>query len=160
MLVKDENHNESVVRLLEEGSLFGEVALIANGKRTATIRCMNYCTCAALSNASFKEICKHFPETFHKMKENRKLYDDKWKQFLRQLVSSVPFFRELSENTLEELLYGLEQEFHEKDAVLFKPGDVCTGIRYLSDGEIDFVVRLDNGEEILIDTLFRGCVFG
>ena len=79
VLVKDENHNESVVRLLEEGSLFGEVALIANGKRTATIRCMNYCTCAALSQAAFKEICKHFPETFHKIKENRKLYDDKWK---------------------------------------------------------------------------------
>ena len=107
VLVKNEYHIESLVRILKEGALFGEVGLIANGRRTATITCLNYCTCAALSLVNFREMCRQFPETYNKLKEKRKKYKDKWKQFLRRLVLSIEYFQGLSENSIDELIYSL-----------------------------------------------------
>lgn len=42
VLVKDEYNKQSFVRILESGDLFGEVALIAECPRTATVQCLNY----------------------------------------------------------------------------------------------------------------------
>lgn len=56
VLVKDEHNKESFVRVLESGELFGEVALIAECPRTATIQGLNYCTCALMSVEGFKEV--------------------------------------------------------------------------------------------------------
>mmetsp|Transcript_20303 Transcript_20303/g.19989 ORF Transcript_20303/g.19989 Transcript_20303/m.19989 type:complete len:235 (+) Transcript_20303:391-1095(+) len=44
VLVKDEYNKQSFVRILESGDIFGEVALIAECPRTATVQCLNYCT--------------------------------------------------------------------------------------------------------------------
>lgn len=37
--------------------LFGEVALIAQVKRSASVKSKNYCTLAALNDENFYEIC-------------------------------------------------------------------------------------------------------
>jgi len=50
------------VRNLEAGDYFGEIALMYNIKRTATINCMNYCTFASLNLDQFKEMCRTFPD--------------------------------------------------------------------------------------------------
>lgn len=61
--------------------LFGEVALIAQIKRTASVKSKNYCTLAALVDENFYEMCQQFPDIFFKMKQETKKYNDKWKTF-------------------------------------------------------------------------------
>ena len=43
-MVKDEQNAEASVALLEPGDMFGEIAVISNCKRTASVRCLNYNT--------------------------------------------------------------------------------------------------------------------
>jgi len=66
--VKDENKVDYSVRVLRAGSIFGEVALLVNQLRTASVRTLNYCTCSSLNKAHFIELCVRFPETVNKMK--------------------------------------------------------------------------------------------
>ena len=56
------------IATLESGKCFGEVALIANTKRTASVKSKNYCTLAALGEENFYEMCQYFPDIFFKMK--------------------------------------------------------------------------------------------
>ena len=84
--VRDEDQKESYVNLLGPCSLFGEVALISNCKRTATVQCMNYSFCAQLPAVHFREMIRLFPELYNKLKEVRREYNDKWKSFLRKIL--------------------------------------------------------------------------
>jgi CRP-like cAMP-binding protein len=55
--VLNEKKAEVFVKQLRPGSLFGEVALVTNGKRSASVKSRNYCTVAGLSEDKFKEFC-------------------------------------------------------------------------------------------------------
>jgi CRP-like cAMP-binding protein len=89
VLVKDENKMQNQERILKIGDMFGEIALISNCKRTASVKCLNYNSCAKINYDSFKEMCRLFPFMLYKMKQNRSEYNDKWKIFLRKLGTGV-----------------------------------------------------------------------
>ena len=46
--IRDENKLDHKIKMLMRGQLFGEVALIKNCRRTATVKSSTYVTCAAL----------------------------------------------------------------------------------------------------------------
>jgi len=52
------------VNILEEGDYFGEIALITNLKRTATVRAMDFCTLAYLGKAIFISTKDEYPEVY------------------------------------------------------------------------------------------------
>ena len=58
MLVKDR-----VVSTLGEGGFFGEIALIFESKRTASIRAKTYCDLSVLRKADLDKVAKSFPGT-------------------------------------------------------------------------------------------------
>ena len=154
--VKDEHNRESFVRVLESGSIFGEIALITDCPRTASIKCMNYCTCASLPIEGFREVCKLFPETLTKLKKRRSEYRDRWKNFMFKILYTVYYFKDLSSNTLEEIFYSLETDYFERNTVLVEAGDSLDKIWILVDGEVDINVQMDTGEVVIIETLSRG----
>jgi CRP-like cAMP-binding protein len=49
VFINNEFKLEVYVATLKPGNLFGEVALLTHGKRTATVRCKNYCTIGGLT---------------------------------------------------------------------------------------------------------------
>ena len=55
VMVKDRYKKFNQERILKPGDFFGEVALIANNKRTATIKSINYCNCALLAREDFQD---------------------------------------------------------------------------------------------------------
>uniref|UniRef100_A0A7M5XLN7 Cyclic nucleotide-binding domain-containing protein n=1 Tax=Clytia hemisphaerica TaxID=252671 RepID=A0A7M5XLN7_9CNID len=59
--VLDEN-DEKPIKLLREGSFFGEVSLLLNIPRCATVRALSYCELLALERCDLTKIMKHFPE--------------------------------------------------------------------------------------------------
>jgi CRP-like cAMP-binding protein len=160
VLVKDEFNKESFVRVLKPGALFGEVALIAECPRTATIQCLNYCTFALLSVEGFKEVCKMFPDFQTKIRLKRCEYKDTWKTFMFNIINTVYYFKNLSPESLEEVFYSLETDYFEKDTVLVEAGDSLDKIWIIVDGEVDINVHMDTGEVVIIETLKRGCHFG
>lgn len=151
--VRDENHLEEYVNLLRPGSIFGEVSLISNCRRTATVECRNYCTMAQLSSSHFKEMCKKFPDVLKKLKDRRSEYMDTWKIFVRKLVLNVPYFRHLEGRTIEELIYSIKSETFNENDVIVKSGADINKIRFVAEGKVIAMLRLDDGSEVQMDTL-------
>jgi CRP-like cAMP-binding protein len=79
--VKDQYKKESFVKDLVPGSVFGEVALLYDTKRTASIRCKSMCTVAALTADHFEELIRTFPEIETQLKRKAAFYDDYWKLY-------------------------------------------------------------------------------
>lgn len=142
VMVKNEENSEESVAILHPGDMFGEIALISNCKRTASVRCLNYNTCATIDQTKFREMCRHNPDIVEEFKIKRSKYNDKWKKFLRSLINSTEYFSRLSFMCKEELLYSLTPEFYEEGQVLFENGDSIDKLYYVSEGEISVLLQL------------------
>lgn len=46
------------------------------------------------------------------------------------------------------------------NSLAFSAGQPVNNIIFILHGELDLVVKMDNGEEVVIDTLFQGCNVG
>ena len=89
--VRDELKKDRQIGLLKRGQLFGEVALIKKCRRTATVKSLNYCTCASLDAEQFAELKECFPDAVSKLAmyvdifkafRQTSKYKDRWKLFL------------------------------------------------------------------------------
>jgi CRP-like cAMP-binding protein len=60
VLIYDDDFYLRKVKCLEVGNYFGEVGLIYNIRRTATIRSIGYCTYATLSKMHFNNLIKNY----------------------------------------------------------------------------------------------------
>jgi CRP-like cAMP-binding protein len=159
-LVMDENSETHQIDILSPGAMFGEISIISNCKRTATIQSLNYCTCATLTEGQIKDITRKYPEVYSKLRARRKEYNDCWKRFLRKLILSVEYFRRCKPETIEELIYSMRQEYVESNKVIFKAGESIENLQFISNGTIDIMLRFDDGKEIVIDHLRQGACFG
>ena len=63
-------------RILQDGDHFGEIGLIYNCKRTATVESSNYGTLAALTKSDYTELQKSFENITEVFKKQICLYDD------------------------------------------------------------------------------------
>lgn len=61
--------NDKPVAVLSEGSPFGETALIRNEKRNASIKALSYCDIYRLSQHSFEQLRKKYPEFDQRVSE-------------------------------------------------------------------------------------------
>ena len=74
----DHMKNDRVIRTIEQGELFGEVALIFSCQRTATVKSENYSTLAFLTQKDFVELWDYSPEIFFLIREKALSYNDPW----------------------------------------------------------------------------------
>lgn len=107
-----------------------------------------------------KDMSKKFPQILSKLKARRGQYNDIWKTFLRKLIMSVDYFKDLKNNTIEELIYSLKQELIEPNHVITKVGECIDRIYFISSGIVQMILKFDDGTEIIIDQLRQGCSFG
>ena len=64
----DEN-NYTTLRVLYEGDYFGEVALVTNLKRTASVRTVKQTYCMKLDRSKFDVLQQNFPHIVDEMKQ-------------------------------------------------------------------------------------------
>ena len=114
------------MKIAKPGDLFGEVALLCDCRRTASVKTTNYSTLARIDKPTFKDMCQQFGDLAEKLKENLKGYQDKLKLFLKVSLVNIPFFRNLSENTIEEITYLLKQKYYDPNEIIKRAGKYFT----------------------------------
>ncbi len=91
------------VRNLKPSSLFGEVALLFNCKRTASVNSINYSIVARLARSKFDFICTEFPQLIEKLKQEFNNYNDPWRYFLKSVMKGVSYLQYMPQDLLNEL---------------------------------------------------------
>jgi len=147
--VRDHQRNDKRVKILPPGSHFGEICLITNSRRTASVKSLNYCTIAQLDRDHFKEITKQHPEVITKMKEGLREYQDNYKLFVKRMVLSIPYLRQLPDQIVEEILYSLKQDHYDAEKYLVRAGDACHSIIFIVEGQIELVAKLQDGDGVM-----------
>ncbi|KAL4455790.1 hypothetical protein ABPG74_003200 [Tetrahymena malaccensis] len=110
-----------LVKKLKEGQSFGELALIYNKPRLATIKCVKKCTFAVLEKNQYLEILKTAEQ----------------RNILKQIdkLSEIPLFKQLSFEFLKEIYLNSEQIQFRKNDVVFSKGDPSNAVYIVQQGE-------------------------
>jgi CRP-like cAMP-binding protein len=156
------NKKEIHVNTITAGEYFGEVALIKNCLRTATVKSLNYSTWAELKKSAFERICMTYSFIKSSMEQKMKLhYKDKWKMFLMKVIRNIDFINKtISDDIVEEIMYRVTLKQFNKGAYLFKQGKPWNEIHILVNGEVEIYVNNNEVYDILVDTLFWGWSIG
>ena len=80
------------IDILEEGSYFGELALLTNLKRTLNAKSLNFSTLAYMTREIVEEASKEFPQILLNLKKNMLKYNDTEMKFRMQMIENVYYF--------------------------------------------------------------------
>lgn len=91
--IHDHMRNKKIQNTLDQGEIFGEVALIFSCQRTATVKSQNYSTLAFLTQKTFLELWDYSSDTFFSIKDKALNYKDPWILFKKELLAQIHYFK-------------------------------------------------------------------
>lgn len=110
---------EKTQNILTDGEYFGEISLIYNCPRTATVSSLTYGTLAVLSLACFNELSYKFSDLVPELTQGVSQYHDEDTLFKEYCLRRVPYFEVVEDNTLSEIMYSIEKVNYDAKALLF-----------------------------------------
>lgn len=112
VVVGDENDkkNKQNDKFLRPGQYFGEISLVYGCKATAKVFAKKYCTLAMLTKEKFKEVTTQIPSLLEELQQGIYEYDDRMLRFIKRSMKSVPYFSNLSDPVLYDIIYSLNTE--------------------------------------------------
>jgi len=93
------------VNSLTAGGYFGEIGLMTNLKRTASVKASNFCTLSEMSRDAFIATQNTYPQIYKRFKERLKEYKDFDFSFRRKMVRNIPYLREIDDALADEIIY-------------------------------------------------------
>lgn len=142
--VLDEHKRPHLVKKLGSGAHFGEVALIYNTNRTATVRALNYANIAVLNKEDFLVVCHKFPKAMDLFRRAASKYHDPWKRFLKNTLRRCPYFQRVSDSVLSEVIYMLPTERVALNAYIYKEGELVTKTALVLDGKVEVYMPVND----------------
>ena len=145
--------SEIQVNQLKPGQYFGEMALLGGGVRRATVKASHEgpASVAALDEKEFNSLIddsRSLREELMGLVERRNTYHH------LQTLSS------LDENVLSAILKNTEPITYKDGHEIIKQGDVGDTFYLLLDGQVDILVKDEQGREVLVNQLSGGSYFG
>ena len=131
---------------LQQGAGFGELALIYNDKRSATIIALEPCECYLLDGVLCKQII--IRSSMQKRTDHA------------GFLNSIQLFDNLESQQKLRLVDGLMQITFKQGDYVFKEGDSGEEFFIIEKGEVDCVKEQDGAEPKFIRTLKTGDHFG
>lgn len=129
----DVKGEEKKVHQFDNRGSFGELALMYNMPRSATVRCVSDGTLWAMDRNSFRRIV--LKSAFKK----RKKYED--------LLESVTILQNLDRYERMTLADALVSRTYEDGAAIIKQGDEPDGVYFVEDGSIRITMQSSDGAE-------------
>ena len=105
--IKDQMGNEIVaIRLLSEGDFFGEIGMIYNSIRSATVISRNYNTFSRFDYSQYSDLVNEFPEFESDLKQHIYNFNDIYAIFMQNMLSELPFIDNKTEKaTIFNIMY-------------------------------------------------------
>uniref|UniRef100_A0A1B0G588 cAMP-dependent protein kinase type II regulatory subunit n=1 Tax=Glossina morsitans morsitans TaxID=37546 RepID=A0A1B0G588_GLOMM len=137
--------NDNHIHTYNNSGIFGELALLYNMPRAATVQAETEGLLWAMDRQTFRRIL--LKSAFKK----RKMYES--------LLNSVPMLKALQNYERMNLADALISKRYTSSERIIKQGDVADGMYFIEDGTV--VVKMDQeGSEIEISRLSKGEYFG
>lgn len=134
------------VKTYEETGSFGELALLYNTPRQATVQSETAGTLWAMDRNTFRRII------LKSAVKRRKLFE--------MLLDSVPLLKSLQSHERMNLADALVTKYFNTGERIFEKGDTANGMYFIEEGEISIRVYTSDDGEIEINRLKRGDYFG
>jgi len=147
------------VRQLQSGDFFGEVALLYNCHRTATVRSNNYGLYGKITKEDTTKLFKMHPILQNRMESLAMVrYDDSLRLFLMQALRRVDYFEDAPDDMMTDIAFNMKSESLEKGSTIFNIEDISTVLIVVFTGLVEIISLMDNGTEFPIERLGRGSV--
>jgi len=148
-------HNKAVERgRLHEGSLFGEMALVTEQARTASVQVVGEADLLEVDRVAVGRLCAEVPIL------NERLDRFARERLLKNLLATSPLFKPFDHQQQMELLKRFEGHDLEPGTVVIREGDVGQGLFVLLLGEVEILNKDATGKEKVVAKLGAGEVFG
>lgn len=124
------------IRTLYDGDSFGELALLSNKPRSATVKCTETSYFAVLTQKDYKRILRTDAE--------KSIHDRV------EFLKSLPIFALTNHTTLKNLAYLMTENTFRKKQVLYTEGSPAEYIYFIKSGEFKLTVK----EDIRVPSIF------
>jgi len=146
VFVKDANDKDELVHTYNDKGSFGELALLYNQPRAATVVARSDGVLWTVDGQTFRRIV--YKITYQK----RMMYEN--------LINNVPMLKSLQAHERANLVDALVPMTFENDQEIIKQGEPGEGMYFIISGEVNIIMRTAAQNAILLSTLSNGDYFG
>lgn len=145
-----QGQQQKVGNSLGPGNAFGELALMYNTPRAATIKSLSDCVIWKIDRGTYRSIVVHY----------KFLRNQQYKEFLRNvMINTKKLSSIMSESQLEKMTVLLEREVYQAGEKIVCQGNTGDNFYIIADGTVS-VEREDDGVKKMLTTLRKGAYFG
>jgi len=146
----NQGQQQKVGNSLGPGNAFGELALMYNTPRAATIKTASDCVLWKIDRNTYRSIVVHY----------KFLRNQQYKEFLRNvMINTKKLSTIMSEQQLEKMTVLLEREVFQAGERIVCQGNTGDNFYIIADGTVT-VEREDDGVKKTLTTLRKGAYFG
>ncbi len=154
-IIKEINDESSIeIARLSEGSFFGEMALLGNSLRTASVEAASELELFVMSKKMLDEIMSKYSsirETLFKFYRNRLLYN---------IINFSPMFQKVDKEKRLTLIKKFRSKRLFANQIIIEQSGEIPGLFLVLEGDIKVYRFLDNGDRQDIITVSRGAIIG
>jgi CRP-like cAMP-binding protein len=148
-------NNRTVERgRLHEGALFGEMALVTEQARTASVQVVGEADLLEVDRVAIGRLCAEVPVL------NERLDRFARERLLKNLLATSPLFKPFDHTQQMELLKRFEGHDLEPGTVIIREGDAGQGLFVMLLGEVEILQKDPSGRDKTVAKLGAGEVFG
>jgi CRP-like cAMP-binding protein len=151
---KTETGEEVTLAYLTDGAFFGEMALLQDGARTASVIVEEESQIFEISKAVLDRVVAAFPSVANVL---RNFYTQR---LLSTVVATHPLFRPFDSEQRRGLMEMFKSKPFKKGDAILQEGKKGTGLFLLLNGKLSVVKTRDDGQELELAELGPGDLFG
>ncbi|XP_076753417.1 cAMP-dependent protein kinase type II regulatory subunit isoform X2 [Xylocopa sonorina] len=144
--VKDQSGVETMIHTYDNRGFFGELALLYNMPRAASIKAITVGTLWAMDRQTFRRIL------LKSAYKKRKMYEN--------LINKVPMLKYLQPYERMNLADALVPKQYTSNEQIIRQGDSADGMYFVEDGVVRITIIGDHGREIEINRVPAGGYLG
>lgn len=151
---RDDAGQEVILAYLTEGAFFGEMALLQDGARTATVVAETESQIFEISKEVLDRVVSHYPSVANVL---RNFYRQR---LLSTAMATHPLFRPFSPDERRAIMELFKSRSFKKGEVLVEEGKKGTGLFLLLYGTLEVVKGRDGAVPKVLAELVSGDLFG